>query len=89
MTSVATAASARRSALDVEIVSVEPIVLDLPANDISGLRRLMDNTHIPVALDESLRSSSDLAQRPDRNRRWSERQHPPVRPLRRRHACRP
>ena len=33
----------------------------LPANDIAGLRRLRDASPIPIALDESLRAPSDLA----------------------------
>ncbi|MFG1612053.1 mandelate racemase/muconate lactonizing enzyme family protein [Nonomuraea wenchangensis] len=33
----------------------------LPANDVTGLRRLRDHSPLPVALDESLRHPSDLA----------------------------
>ncbi|MER6176420.1 dipeptide epimerase [Streptosporangium sp. NPDC001681] len=33
----------------------------LPANDVTGLRRLRDRSPLPVALDESLRHPSDLA----------------------------
>jgi muconate cycloisomerase len=33
----------------------------LPANDIDGLRRLRDRARVPVALDESLRHPTDLA----------------------------
>ncbi len=33
----------------------------LPANDIDGLRRLRDRCRVPVALDESLRHPTDLA----------------------------
>ncbi|MFB4290253.1 mandelate racemase/muconate lactonizing enzyme family protein [Nonomuraea sp. ATR24] len=33
----------------------------LPANDLTGLRRLRDHSPLPVALDESLRHPSDLA----------------------------
>lgn len=33
----------------------------LPANDIDGLRRLRDRARIPIALDESLRHPTDLA----------------------------
>jgi muconate cycloisomerase len=33
----------------------------LPANDIDGLRRLRDRARVPIALDESLRHPTDLA----------------------------
>jgi muconate cycloisomerase len=45
-----------------EGLGIDAFEQPLPANDISGLRRLMEKTDIPVALDESLRSPSDLAQ---------------------------
>jgi muconate cycloisomerase len=51
-----------RVARQLEGLGVDAFEQPLPANDISGLRRLMDKTNIPVALDESLRSPSDLAQ---------------------------
>lgn len=51
-----------RVARRLEDLGVDAFEQPLPANDPSGLRRLMEKTHIPIALDESLRSPSDLAQ---------------------------
>lgn len=48
---------ARRLA-DLDVAAFEQ---PLPANDITGLRRLRDHSPLPVALDESLRHPSDLA----------------------------
>jgi muconate cycloisomerase len=45
-----------------EDLGVEAFEQPLPANDITGLRRLAEKTRLPVVLDESLRSPSDLAQ---------------------------
>ncbi|MER6583478.1 dipeptide epimerase [Nonomuraea sp. NPDC001023] len=48
---------ARRLA-DLDVTAFEQ---PLPANDVTGLRRLRDHSPLPVALDESLRHPSDLA----------------------------
>ena len=42
-------------------LQVEAFEQPLPANDVVGLRRLVEVSPIPVALDESLRHPSDLA----------------------------
>lgn len=53
--------SALRLARMLEELDVAAFEQPLPANDISGLRRLRDASPVPVALDESVRSPSDLA----------------------------
>jgi muconate cycloisomerase len=53
---------AMRVAYQLEALGVDAFEQPLPANDIIGLRRLMDRTRIPIALDESLRGAPELAQ---------------------------
>lgn len=47
-----------RRLVDLDVTAFEQ---PLPANDVTGLRRLRDLSPLPVALDESLRHPSDLA----------------------------
>ncbi|MGI5488158.1 mandelate racemase/muconate lactonizing enzyme family protein [Microtetraspora malaysiensis] len=47
-----------RRLVDLDVSAFEQ---PLPANDITGLRRLRDHSPLPVALDESLRHPSDMA----------------------------
>jgi muconate cycloisomerase len=56
--SVDTALRLARALDDCDVAAFEQ---PLPANDIAGLRRLRDASPIPIALDESLRAPSDLA----------------------------
>lgn len=53
--------SALRLACGLAELGVTAFEQPLPANDICGLKRLRDRSPIPVALDESLRHPSDLA----------------------------
>ena len=55
---VDTAIIASRRLADLQVEAFEQ---PLPANDVVGLRRLVEVSPIPVALDESLRHPSDLA----------------------------
>jgi muconate cycloisomerase len=53
--------AAIRQAKRLEALRVSAFEQPLPANDITGLRRLREVSPVPVALDESLRHPSDLA----------------------------
>ncbi|GIW09500.1 MAG: mandelate racemase [Dehalococcoidia bacterium] len=52
---------ALRMARRLEALGVAAFEQPLPANDLVGMKRLMDATTIPIALDEAVRSPSDLA----------------------------
>lgn len=56
-----TVESALRMARRLADLDVSAFEQPLPANDVTGLRRLRDHSPLPVALDESLRHPSDLA----------------------------
>ncbi|SFB58502.1 muconate cycloisomerase [Amycolatopsis marina] len=55
------ASSALRMARRLAELDVHAFEQPLPANDVAGLRRLRQDSAVPVALDESLRHPSDLA----------------------------
>jgi muconate cycloisomerase len=57
-----TSDQAVRVAAQLQTLGVDAFEQPLAANDISGLKRLIQRSLIPLALDESVRTPSDLAQ---------------------------